>query len=170
MKSAQHRPFLTPIWLTVAAFGLAFLFAVFVLWVLATADATTVIVVVAPDGSPSGQARAALLTRMFAPPQGPGHLDAIYLGAPKAKDDDFAPLKIYPTTVVNQAPEDLAHRVLHEHSGGRVLIITDGVGQPAIVSALSSRWRATVTDTDPNALYIVTVPRIGHANVLRLSY
>ena len=170
MKSAQHRPFLTPIWLTVAAFGLAFLFALFLLWVLVTADATTIIVAVAPDSSPAGQARAALLTRMFGPQKGPAHLDAIYLGVPKESTEEFPPLKSFPTTVVKEAPKELAHRVLHEHSGGRVLILSDGASQPAIVSALSGRWSARAGEVDSAGLYVVTVPRIGHSNVLRLSY
>ncbi|HEY2685421.1 MAG TPA: hypothetical protein VGI93_18055 [Steroidobacteraceae bacterium] len=170
MKSAQHRPFLIPIWLTFGAFGLAFLFAVFLLWVLVTADATTVIVIVAPDDSPAGQARAAVLARMFGPPKGPAHLDAIYLGVPKVSVDEFPPLKTFPTTFASEAPKDLARRVLHEHSGGRVLIVSDSASQPAIVAALSGRWARVAGDVDPAALYVVTVPRIGHSNVLRLSY
>jgi hypothetical protein len=169
MKTApvglQHRPFLTPIYLTAAAFGLAFLFAVFLLWVLVTADATTVIVIVAPDGSTVGQARAALLSKMFGAAKGPARLDAVYIDVPG--ESRFTPLGAFPSYAAPQDAKKLARRVLREHSGGRVLIVSSAADQGRLVEALSGRDAPATTDGD---LFIVTVPRIGHANLLRLDY
>ena len=74
----QHRPFLTPIWITAAGVGAAFLFALFMIWawIWGTAGSTTVVVI--PEDQAAGEAQAALLARMFSAAQGPGRLDAIY--------------------------------------------------------------------------------------------
>lgn len=167
--SLQHRPFLTPIWLTAAAFGFAFLFVVFMLWVLVTADATTVIVVVKPDDSAAGQARSAMLSKMFGT-QGPARLDAIYLTSPDQSTPSFAPLRAFPTAIAREAPDKLAHRALREHRGGRVLIVGNSDTQSRIVESLSGGRIDNVPPDDPAAMYVVTVPRIGHANLLRLDY
>src|ERR1700736_6377444 len=94
--SFQRRPFLTPIWLTVIAAVVAFGLAVFAAWVWGTAGSTTVIVIrhaekessvgiVDPPLSPAGEARAALLARMFRQPQAAGHGDALFV-APAFRD------------------------------------------------------------------------------------
>src|SRR5438045_95914 len=86
----QRRPFLTPIWLTAIAAVLVLGFAVFAAWVWGTAGSTTVIVIrhaekdlsvsaTDPPLSPAGEARAALLARMFGDAEAIGHLDAIYV-------------------------------------------------------------------------------------------
>jgi hypothetical protein len=165
----QHRPFLTPIWLTAAAFGLAFLFVVFMLWVLVTADATTVIVVVKPDDSAMGQARAAVLSKMFGT-QGPGRLDAIYLAAAEQSSPVFAPLSGFPTAIAKESPGKLARRALREHGGGRVLIVGDSDTQKRVIEALAGGRLGNAPVDDPAAMYVITVPRIGHANLLRLDY
>jgi hypothetical protein len=166
--SLQHRPFLTPIWLTAAAFALAFLFVVFMLWVLVTADATTVIVIVSPDSSALGQERAAMLSKMFGV-KGPARLDAIYLAAPARTAPVFAPLNGFPTSVADEPPKKLAHRVLREHGGGRILIVGGRDTQKSVVEALSGHG-LVATGEDAATMYVVTVPRIGHANLLRLNY
>lgn len=167
--SLQHRPFLTPIWLTAATFGFAFLFVVFMLWVLVTADATTVIVIVNPEESALGQARAAMLSKMFGA-TGPARLDAIYLAAPARSAAVFAPLRGFPTEVADESPKKLAHRVLNEHGGGRILIVGDLDMQRRVVEALSGRRTETAPEDQAATMFVVTVPRIGHANLLRLNY
>jgi hypothetical protein len=60
---------------------------------------------------------------------------------------------------------------LHEHEGGRVLVIGHVDSVPQIVAALSGNDNVpALGDTEYGTMYIVTVPRIGFANVLRLSY
>src|SRR5439155_23503824 len=84
----QHRPFLMPIWLSVLAALVVMSFLAFELWVWATADSTTIIVVrhaekesgsADPPLSAAGQARAELLARMFGDVNAPGHIEAIYV-------------------------------------------------------------------------------------------
>jgi broad specificity phosphatase PhoE len=185
----QRRPFLTPIWLTViAAIGsvMAVCFAAFMVWVWATASSTTVIVIrhaekdlsasaVEPPLSQAGEARAALLARMFGDAKGLGHLDAIYVSPALRSRLTAAPLAASLGIGVTVAPVDdprgLALRVLHEHRGGRVLIVGHSDTVPQIVATLSGNPNIPeIRDQEYGTLYIVTVPRIGHAALLRLNY
>jgi phosphohistidine phosphatase SixA len=183
----QHRPFLIPIWLTaIAAIGAAaiFCFAVFCFWVWFTANSTTVVVirhaeketgsVADPALSAAGEARAALLANMF-DVKGAGRLDAIYTSAALRNRLTAAPLAtrlgIAPIVAPSDDPKGLAHRVLRENSGGRVMIIGHINTVPEIVAALSGRSDIpSMDEKEYGAMYIVTVPRIGDANLLRLNY
>jgi phosphohistidine phosphatase SixA len=192
MKSAhvnlQRGPFLIPIWLTgigaIATFGVA-VFAVFALWVWFTANSTVVVVirhaekeaVSTPDPplSAAGEARAALLARMFGETRGAGRLDAIYVSSALRNQMTAAPLaarlKIVPIVAPSDDPKALAHRIVRENSGKRVMVIGHINTVPDIVAALSGRSDiAQMDEQEFGTLYIVTVPRIGHANVLRLNY
>jgi broad specificity phosphatase PhoE len=186
--SLQHRPFLMPIWLTViAVFGS---FAVFILavvagWMFLTANATTVIVIrhaekdtvnaADPALSAAGEARAALLARMFGGPQAVGRLDAIYVSATLRSRLTAAPLGlrlgIVPIVAGADDPNGLARRVLRENSGKRVLVVGHVNTVPGIVASLSGRSDIPpIDEQDFATMYVVTVPRIGRANLLRLSY
>jgi phosphohistidine phosphatase SixA len=182
--SLQRRPFLVPVWLTaIAAFAL---FAVVVLAMLVwfTANSTTVIVIrhaekeqIEPDPalSEAGQARAMLLVRMFGEPQGAGRLDVIYTSPTLRNRQTAAPLAarlgIIPIVAAADNPKALAHRALRDNSGKRVMIVGHSNTVPELVAALSGRDDiAKMDEHDFSTMYIVTVPRIGRANVLRLSY
>jgi phosphohistidine phosphatase SixA len=187
-SSLQHRPFLIPLWLTaiaglaaVAVFGLA----LFAAWTWFTANSITVIVirhaeketVSAPDPalSTAGEARAALLARMFGETKGAGRLDAIYVSATLRSRSTAAPLAARLELVPIEAPADdargLAHRVLRENSGRRVMVIGHLNTVPEIVSALAQRSDIPkIDEQDFGTMYIVTVPRIGHPNMVRLNY
>jgi ABC-type sugar transport system substrate-binding protein len=68
-------------------------------------------------------------------------------------------------------PVGLARRALREHAGGRVLIIGHTDTVPQIVAALSDNAKIPeIDDQEYGTMYIVTVPRIGHANLLHLNY
>jgi phosphohistidine phosphatase SixA len=184
--SFQRRPFLTPIWLTAIAAVLAFGFAVFAAWVWGTAGSTTVIVirhaekdvsvsVADPPLSPAGVARAALLARTFGEPQAVGHVDAIYVSPALRNRLTVAPLAarlgLSATVAPADDPRGLARRALHEHAGGRVLIVGHADTVPKIVAALSGNSKIPeIGDQEYGTMYIITVPRIGHANLLRLNY
>jgi len=186
--SFQRRPFLAPLWLSalaVVAAAVAMSFAAFAAWVWVTADSTTVIVVrhaeKEPGGSPdpplssAGEARAALLARMFGDAKAAGHVDAIYVTPALRNQLTAAPLAalLGIKTVVAPAddPKGLARRVLREHGGGRVLIIGHSDTVPLIVAALTeSSPLPEMGDQEYGTMYIVTVPRVGHANYLRLNY
>ncbi len=182
----QRRPFLTPIWLTVIAALLAFSLMIFAAWVWATAGSTTVIVirhaekdlnvsVTDPPLNPEGEARAALLATMFGDAKHLGHVDAIYVSPALRNRRTAAPLAdrlgITPVVAPADDPKGLARRALREHQGGRVLIIGHSDTVPQIVAALSGNSKIPeLGDQEYGTMYIVSVPRIGHANVLRLKY
>jgi hypothetical protein len=171
----QHRPFLTPIWLVAAGAAMAVGFAIFVVWVWASADSTTVVVVSDPSSSAGAQARSALLTRIFSAASGPGSLDAVYVSAGSAAASTAAPLAaglgLVPTVVPGGDVKALGRRALREHGGGRALVIGPVDSVPAIVASLAGRDDIPkIDERSYGVMYVVTVPRIGHANVLRLSY
>ena len=183
--SLQRRPFLMPLWLTLVAAAAAFGLMIFAVWVWGTADTTTVIVVrhaekdlgsvVDPPLNEAGEARAELLARMFGDAHAPGHIDAIYTSSALRSRLTAAPLaaRLGLAASVPQAddPERLARRALREHGGGRVLIVGHLDTIPKIVAALSGSDKIPpIDERDYSTMYIVTVPRIGHANLLRLKY
>jgi 2,3-bisphosphoglycerate-dependent phosphoglycerate mutase len=177
-----------PIWLTgIAVFALFVIFslAVFTGWDLLTADSTTVIVIrhaekdtanpADPALSAAGQARAEQLARMFGQPQPFGRLDAIYVSATLRSRSTAAPLSmrlgIVPTVAGAEDPKGLARRVLREHRGKRVMVIGHVDTVPGVVAALSGRSDVPpIDEQDFGTIYVVTVPRIGRANLLRLRY
>jgi len=176
----QRRPFLTPIWLAALAAAVV-LSCASLLW--GRADSTTVIVIrhaeraigtgADPPLSAAGQARAALLARMFGD-TGPGRISAIYVTPPLRNRMTAAPLAavlgVTPSIAAGD-PRELAHRVLREQPGGRVLIVGHSDTVPQIVAALSGMDSIpAMRDSQYGTMYIVTVPRLGRANLLRLEY
>jgi phosphohistidine phosphatase SixA len=181
----QRRPFLTPIWLLALTGSVSAVLLVVMVWWLVTADSTTIIVIrhaekvqvsdPDPPLSPAGEARAALLARMFGDASTPWHIDAIYVSAALRNRLTAAPLaaalRISPTVAPAEDPRGLARRVLREHSGGRILVVGHFDTVPRLVAALSGAENIPPMGAEEyGTMYIVTVPRIGHANVLRLSY
>jgi broad specificity phosphatase PhoE len=181
--SQRRKPFLTPIWLTVlgAVLGLAWVAAA--AWIWGTADATTVVVIrhaekqtlgEDPPLSSAGEARAALLSHMFGDEMPGARIDAIYVNASLRSRMTAAPLaaRLQLTPVVAAPdPHSLTRRVLREHAGARVLIVGRSDTVPAIVEALSGIGKVpAIADGEYGTMYIVSVPKIGRANVLRISY
>jgi probable phosphoglycerate mutase len=181
----QHKPFLTPIWLTVMAAFAAFAVALLCIWIWFTANSTTVVVIrhaekelataADPPLSTAGQARAELLAKMFGDAAGPGRLDGIYVSDTVRSKSTATPLASRLGITLKVAPNDdskrLARRVLRDNSGKRVMIVGHSNTVPDIVAALSDRSDIPkMDDKDYGVMYIVTVPRIGRANVLRLNY
>jgi broad specificity phosphatase PhoE len=181
----RRRPFLTPIWLTALSALVVLCFLGFEAWIWFTADSTTIIVVrhaekepdagADPPLSPAGLARSALLARMFGDGRAPGHIEAIFV-PPTVRDRATAAplaarLDLEPTVVPLRDPRSLARRVLREHSGGRVLVVGHGDSMNALVAALTgAKNLPPIGDAEYGTLYIVTVPRIGRADFLRMSY
>jgi len=184
--SFQRRPFLTPIWLTALAAVLGLSFAIFAVWLWGTASSTTVIVVrhaekdlsvsaTDPPLTAAGQARAALLAQMFGDAKSLGHVDAIYVSPALRNRLTAAPLAerlgIAATVVPADDPKGLARKALREHTGGRILVVGHSDTVPKIVAELSDNPDIPeIGDEEYGTMYIVTVPRIGNANLLRLHY
>jgi broad specificity phosphatase PhoE len=185
----QHRPFLMPIWLSVLGALVVMIFLGFEVWVWATADSTTIIVVRhaekelgggdPPGGDPplssAGQARAEMLARMFGDARAPGHIDAIYVSPTVRSQMTAAPvasrLGLTPIVAPAHDARSLARRVLHEHSGGRVLVVGHSDTVPEIVKSLTgAKGLPPIGEAEYSTMYIVTAPRVGRADFLRLTY
>jgi broad specificity phosphatase PhoE len=183
--SLQRRPFLAPIGLAMSTAILAVLALVVVAWLLISSESTTFVVVrhaeKVLDGSTdpalteAGQARAALLARMFGDKHLKDHIDAIYVSPPQRSRLTAAPLAQALGITPQIAPQDdaraLARRMLRDHRGERVLVVGHVDTVPAIVQALSgAKDIPPIGALEYGTLYIVTVPRVGRAAVLSQSY
>lgn len=154
-------------------------------WLLVTARSTTVIVVrhaeTSQDGSadpplsPEGRTRADLLARMLGDTKLKEHVDAVYVSPALRNRATAQPLadRLGLTAVV-AAQDDVrafARRVVREHRGGRILVVGHSDTMRELVAALSG-----VPDIPPipptqyGTMYIVTVPRVGRANLLSVDY
>ena len=181
----QRGPFLMPIWLlgmTALAGALVMMFAG---WVWLTADSTTIIVIrpaeQVQDGgkdpplAPAGNARAQLLARLFGDARLPGHIDAIYVLQDSRCRQTAAPLAdrlgIAPSVVSDGDSRSFARRIVREHAGGRILVVVHGAAVPPLIAGLSGvKGIPPIGADEYGTMYIVTVPRIGLANLLSVSY
>lgn len=178
----KHKAFLTPVWLAALA---ALVLLCVAAWLWSAASTTTVIVIrhaekestgsLDPHLSAAGEDRAALLARIFGRGEAADRIAAIYVSPLVRSHMTAAPLAavlhLIPIEVPADDPRGLARRVLKEHPGGRVLVIGHADTVPAIVAALSGDEDvAPIGALEYDRMYIITVPGIGRANVLRLSY
>lgn len=181
----RRRTLLTPVWIAGMGAVIAAVALAVAGWVWVTAGSTVVVLVrhaekmtdegSDPHLSAAGQARAELLGRMFGNGAALGRLDAIYVSPTLRSHETAAPLAKKLGIKVSEGPEDdpplLSRRVLHEHPGGRVLIVGHSNTVPALVARLSgAKSVPEIGDDEYGTLYVVVVPRIGRANVLRMTY
>jgi len=180
--SLKRRPFLTPLWLTVISGLIVVSFAA---WFWISLDATTVIVIrhaeklldgsADPPLAAAGEARAVLLANLFGDPKSPGHIDSIYVSPTRRSQLTAAPLasrlSLMPRVEAQDNPQALARRVLRDNRGARVLIVGHSDTAPVIVAALTGRRDIPAMAAEEyGTMYIVTVPRLGPAMLLRLNY
>jgi 2,3-bisphosphoglycerate-dependent phosphoglycerate mutase len=181
----QRRPFLAPIGLAALTWTVGVLALIVAGWLLITASSTTIVIVrhaeKVMDGSPDpglteqGQARATLLGRMFGDRQLKDHIDTIYVSPALRNRLTAAPLAaslgIEPAVASQDDARAFARRVLHEHRGGRILIVGHSDTIPALVEALSGVGDIAPLGADEyGRIYIVSVPRVGRASVLSMTY
>lgn len=181
----QRRPFLAPIGLAMTTAIGSVLVVAIAAWLLISSETTTFVVVrhaeKVLDGSAdpvlteAGQARAALLARMFGNKRLKDHIDAIYVSPQQRNRLTAAPLAeslgITPQVASQDDPRALARRMLREHRGERILVVGHVDTVPAIVEALSgAKDIGPIGDLEYGTLYIVTVPRVGRSAVLSQSY
>jgi broad specificity phosphatase PhoE len=181
----KRGPFLTPIWLSVLGVLLMLGFLGLEAWVWVTADSTMIIVVrhaekVSGDSrdpplAPAGEARAALLAGMFGNAREPGHIEAIYVTDTVRNRMTAAPLAaslgLTPSVVSMKDAGGFARRIIREHEGGRVLVVGHADTMPALVASLTgAKNLPPIADDEYGTMYIVTVPRIGRADFLRITY
>jgi broad specificity phosphatase PhoE len=185
-KFTRHRrPFLLPVWLTIAAVVVVLLVA-FTASFLTYRSATTTVVVLArhaeqepgsiqdPPLSAEGEQRAQQLAQMFGRGKGVGRLDAIYVSDARLTQQTAAPLaeRLGKQLVIVPAGDakGTASRVMREHQGGTVLIISHSTAVPALVRELSGIEVSPIGDDEYDTLYVVSIPSFGHSNVLRMEY
>jgi broad specificity phosphatase PhoE len=179
----RRRTFLAPLWL-LAWGGILMLAGAIIYWNSAT---TTTLVLVrhaekqvgaindAPL-TPEGELRAARLAQMFGDAETFGRIGNIYVSDTRRSQQTAAGLaqRLALTPVVVDAKsssEDLARRVLKENRGGRALIVGHSNTVPQLVAALASAQNVpAMGDEEFDTVYVVTVPTIGHASVLRMKY
>jgi broad specificity phosphatase PhoE len=179
----RRRPFLAPIWLLALA-GIVFIAVAFAYWNSAT---TTTIVLIRhaekqlgaiPDAplAPPGEVRAAKLAQMFGDASDFGRVKKIYVTDTRRTQQTAAGvaqrLGLTPEIVTAETgSKALARRVLKENRGGLALVVGHSNTVPEIVAALAGRDDVPpIADEEFDTLYVVSVPTIGRASVLRLKY
>jgi broad specificity phosphatase PhoE len=179
----RRRPLLTPIWLTalaaLAVLGMA-------AWFWSSLSTTTVVVVRHaekelgtiddPPLSQVGEQRAQLLARMFGEREGPGRITAIYASDTRRAQLTAAPLAARLGIAVSTMKsaddfEGIARTIRSRHRGQRVLIIGHSNTVPGIVGAVSRNNSVPMmADDDYSTIYVVSVPTLGPASLLKLAY
>jgi broad specificity phosphatase PhoE len=143
----HRRPFFAPLWLTMLAVlvvgGVAITLyrnantSVVLLTRPAEKDPGTIS---DPPLSAEGEERAQQLAQMLGDSGGGATLDGIYVSDDRRSQQTAAPLaqRLHRTPVVFKAGEarELASRVLREHPGGTVLVITSGATLTDIIHEL----------------------------------
>jgi len=179
----RHRAFLAPLWL-LALGGVLVLAAAFIYWNSAT---TTTIVLLrhaekqagAIDDAPltpQGELRAARLAQMFGDSESFGRVQRIYVTDTRRTQQTAAGiaqrLNLKPVVVeAKTSTADLASRVLQENRGGLALVVGHSNTVPQLVAALAHADKVpAIGDEEFDTLYVVTVPTIGRASVLRMKY
>jgi broad specificity phosphatase PhoE len=127
-----------------------------------------------PPVSPEGEARAQRLAQMFGAAGGAGRIEAVYASDERRAEQTAAPLaeQLHQTPVVFSAANagGAAERAVREHRGGTVLIIASGEHIAEVIQALTGIAPAQLLPTDPAALYVVSVPWLGRAHLVRFRY
>lgn len=182
----RRRTFLAPLWLVwLLVMGVfVMLGAAFLHWHSATS--TTIVLVRHAEKelgaisdaplSPEGEQRADRLANMFGDTEKFGRLQKIYVT--NTRRTQQTALRLAQRLGVNSEVVDvktdaaeLAHRLLEENRGGRALVVGHSNTVPDIVKALSDADSVPpIGEEEYDTLYVVTVPSMGKASVLRLKY
>lgn len=177
----HRRPFLAPLWLTLLA-------ALIVAGIAYSAwrGATSSIVVLASTGekdpgtiddppiSAEGEQRAQRLAQLFAGGGGPGRLDALYVSSERRAQQTAAPLaeRLHLTVSVFAVQEAAATAagLLRNRDGAAVLVVAGGAAVQQLLRQLAGTAAGADSASEPDLLYIVSVPSVGRPHVLRLKY
>jgi 2,3-bisphosphoglycerate-dependent phosphoglycerate mutase len=179
----RRRTFLAPLWL-LAWGGILMLLAAVFYWNSAT---TTTIVLIrhaekqigtnddAPL-SPQGEQRATRLAQMFGDAESFGRVKQIYVSDTRRSQQTAAGLaqrlNLKPVILdPKDSPSEVARRVLRENRGGLAIVVGHSNTIPPLVAKLSDADQVPrIGDEEFDTMYVITVPTIGKASVLRLKY
>jgi hypothetical protein len=179
-----RRPFFTPLWILGAmALVVAAVVALVLLFYQSAATTTVVVVSAGQDGAASqpgapwvsaGEQRAERLAQLFGAAAPPGRIEAIYVTSARRVQQMAAPLaarlSIHPVVIPSDDVGDTAARALNEHRGSTVMVIASAASVPRLVEALSGIKIAPLAKDDYGDIYIVSVPVLGSAGVVKLHY
>ena len=177
----QRRPFLAPLWVMAAIGLLAVAAAASAYRTLAT---TTVVLVRHaekelstidnPPLAPEGELRAERLAQMFGRISGVGRLQAIYVSDTRRAQMTAGPLaarlRLEPIVLPGADVGALAQRAVRDHRGGALLIVGHSNTIPQVVKRISGVDVGPIADDEFDGIYVVSVPTLGKASVLRLEY
>ncbi len=179
----RRRPFLAPLWLLGLGAVLMLLGAV-LYW--NSANTTTIVVIRHAEKqigaisdaplSPPGEQRAARLAQMLGDAETFGRVGKIYVTDTRRTQQTAAGvaqrLGIAPLVVAAQTDSAaLAWRALKENRGGVALIVGHSNTVPEIVRTLAHAQKVpAMGDEEFDTFYVVSVPTIGKASVLRMKY
>jgi phosphohistidine phosphatase SixA len=179
----RRRTFLAPLWLLVWG-GVLLLVAAFVYW--NSANTTTIVVLRHAEKqvgaisdaplTPPGEQRAERLAQMFGDVEPLGRIRKIYVTNTRRTQQTAAALaqRLGLTPDILDAktePRDIAKLALRENRGGVALVVGHSNTVPDIVKALAGVEKVPgMTDDEFDTIYVVSVPTIGHASVLRMKY
>ena len=180
----NRRPFLAPLWI-LAALGLLAAGAVALALVLYLSADTTTVVVVRPGEerpgslpdpplSSAGEQRAERLAQLFGAGAPPGRIEAIYLTPAHRMQQMAAPLAarlaLHPVVISSEDVRAVAARALSEHRGSTVMVVTSAAAVPALIEALGNIRVAPLVSSGYGEIYIVSVPVLGSAGIVKLHY
>jgi broad specificity phosphatase PhoE len=177
----QRRPFLAPLWLM----ALSALIVAGVAFAGYRSLKTTTVVLVRhaekelstiadPPLTQDGEVRAERLAQLFGKVRGVGKLEAIYVSDTRRSQQTAAPLaaqaRLQPVIVPGADVRGLANHAMHDHRGGTVLIVGHSNTIPEIIERISGIQVPPIADEEFDSIYIVSVPTLGKASLVRLEY
>ncbi len=180
LTQLKRRPFLLPLLLPV--FGLIVLAGV-VAWFV-DARATTVVIVIrhaetdeAAGGDPglsiAGRERAARLVRLLHEAKPVRGIDAIYASELLRTQQTATPLAETSALPVNVVPLDtwgsLPGRIRRQHHGENVVVVGDAATVPQLVESLAGE-SVTLKEDEYDAMFVIFLPQLAHARVVKLHY
>jgi len=123
-----------------------------------------------PDLTPQGVERAQQIARVFAD----AGVNAIYATQYKRTQQTVKPLAdrigVPVTLLDSKQTEELVTRIQTAHRGQTIFIAGHNNSVPAIISVLSNENFPTISETEYDNLFIVTIYRFGKAKVTKLKY
>jgi broad specificity phosphatase PhoE len=124
--------------------------------------------------SAAGERRAEHLAQVFGDVSGPGRIDAIYVSDTRRAQQTAMPLAmrlgVRPMVLPATQVDAVVSRILHDHRGGRALVVGHSNTLPEIVQRLSGVSIPPIGEDQYDNIYVVTVPTFGKASVLQLKY
>jgi len=177
----HRRPFLAPLWLTLLAVLIAASIAD-TAWRGATSSMVVLVSVGEKDPgtiddpllSFGGDRRAQRLAQLFAGGAGAGRLDALYVSSERRAQQTAAPLAerlhLTPNVFAVQETGGSVAGLLRSREGSAVLVVAGGTAVQQLLRQLAGAASPADAVSEPDLLYIVSLPSVGHPHVLRLRY